>query len=282
MAASGAGTAPDAHATLAAAYDWRTTDLGDMTAWPHTLRLAIDVMLGAPWPLLLVWGPRRITAYNQAYADLAGPHHPAAPGGKVPSVAPAPLAVAADGFARAAAGETLHLTHQCLTVIRQGGPEQLDCDLHLTPLRDEHGEVAGVLCAVARSPERALAPTPQAIRVLVVEDNLDSQYLVCEMLKAFGHEADGVGHAEGALEQLANNPYDVLFSDVSLPGMSGVDLARQALRSYPQLQVIFASGYGDAMMRHVDFPFQSLQKPYELEQLQAALARTGAPVGAAK
>ncbi|MEJ7651619.1 MAG: hypothetical protein WKF57_21625, partial [Nakamurella sp.] len=42
-------------------------------------RLTLDIMLGAPWPMLLVWGPRRITAYNQAYADLAGPHHPAAP-----------------------------------------------------------------------------------------------------------------------------------------------------------------------------------------------------------
>jgi two-component SAPR family response regulator len=63
----------------------------------------------------------------------------------------------------------------------------------------------------------------------------------------------------------------VLFSDVSLPGMSGVDLARQALAARPQLRVIFASGYGEALLRHVDFPFQSLQKPYEIEPLQAAL-----------
>ncbi len=151
----------------------------------------------------------------------------------------------------------------------------LDCDLHLTPLRDERGQVQGVLCAVARSLERALPSAPQALRVLVVEDNLDSQYLVCEMLKAFGHEADGVGHAEGALEHLARASYDVLFSDVSLPGMSGVDLARLALRAQPALHVIFASGYGEALLRHVEFPFQSLQKPYEIEQLQAALARSG-------
>lgn len=271
MPAPGSSTPP------AAAPDWQSTDLGESAGWPHTLRVAIDIMLGSPWPMLLVWGPQHITAFNQAYAQLAGPHHPGAPGGKVPSVTPAPLAVAADGFARAAAGETLHLTHQCLTVFGQAGPEQLDCDLHLTPLRQEQGDVGGVLCAVVPSPERARAPAPQARRVLVVEDNLDSQYLVCEMLKAFGHEADGVGHAEGALAQLASNTYDVLFSDVSLPGMSGVDLARQALLAYPHLQVIFASGYGEALLRHVEFPFQSLQKPYELEQLQEALARTGRP-----
>ena len=268
--------APSKSAGRAAAFDWHSTDLGDSAAWPQSLRLSMEILLGAPWPMLLVWGPRGITVFNDAYAQLAGPHHPLAPGGNVPAIAPAPLAVAADGFARAASGEALHLTHQRLTIVGPGGPEQLDCDLHLTPLRDDDDSVAGVLCAVARSPERATAPVAQALRVLVVEDNPDSQYLVCEMLKAFGHEAHGEGHAEGALEQLARDTYDVLFSDVSLPGMSGVDLARRALREHPHMQVIFASGYGEALLRHVEFPFQSLQKPYEIEQLQAALARSGA------
>ncbi len=271
--------APSKSAGLAAAFNWHTTDLGDAAAWPHTLRLSVEIVLGAPWPLLLLWGPRRIAIFNTAYAELVGPHHPPAPGGNVPAMAPAPLAAAADGFARAAAGEALHLARQSLTMVRQGGPETIDCDLHLTPLHDEHDQVAGVLCALVRSAERALAPTPQALRVLVVEDNLDSQYLVCEMLKAFGHEADGVGHAEGALEHLARGSYDVLFSDVSLPGMSGVDLAQRAVGERPELHVIFASGYGDALLRHLDFPFQSLQKPYEIEQLQAALARIASAHG---
>ena len=96
------------------------------------------------------------------------------------------------------------------------------------------------------------------------------------MLKAFGHEADGIDHAEGALQMLAATRYDVLFSDVSLPGMSGVEMARQAMARQPGLQVIFASGYGDSLLRHLDFPHQSLQKPYELEQLQHALAQVAA------
>ncbi len=114
------------------------------------------------------------------------------------------------------------------------------------------------------------------LRILVVEDNLDAQYLVCEMLKAFGHQADGIDHAEGALAMLAAEPHDLLFTDVSLPGMSGVELARQAVRRQPGLQVVFASGYGDALLRHVEFPYSSLQKPFEIEQLQAALAACAA------
>jgi DNA-binding NtrC family response regulator len=91
------------------------------------------------------------------------------------------------------------------------------------------------------------------------------------MLKAFGHEADGVANADDALARLAADRYDVLFSDVSLPGMSGVELARQAVGARPSLKVIFASGYGDSLLRHLEFPYQSLQKPYELDQLQNAL-----------
>ena len=264
--------APSTSAARATYSSWNDSELGDRAGWPATLRVAADIVLDAPWPMLLVWGPRNILVYNEAYAALAGPHHPAAPGGRAAMMLPAPMAAAGDAFARAQAGEHLHLSHVGLTVFGAQGAQQLECDLHLTPIGSHEGAIEGVLCALARSPERAPQAAPAGLRVLVVEDNLDSQYLVCEMLKAFGHEADGVGHAEGALELLSAGSYDVLFSDVSLPGMSGVELARQALGTQPQLRVIFASGYGDALLRHLEFPYQSLQKPYEIDQLQAALA----------
>ena len=132
-----------------------------------------------------------------------------------------------------------------------------------------------VLCALAVGTRPHTPPAADGLRILVVEDNLDSQFLVCEMLSAFGHDNDGVAHAEAALEKLASGRYNVLFSDVSLPGMSGLELARLALLADPQLKVIFASGYGDSLLRQVEFPYLSLQKPYEIEQLQQALADIG-------
>jgi CheY-like chemotaxis protein len=117
------------------------------------------------------------------------------------------------------------------------------------------------------------------LRVLVVEDNLDAQYLVCEMLKAFGHTVTGTGNAEDALASLAEHPFDILFTDVSLPGISGIDLARRARQARPELGIIFASGYGDTLAARVDFPCISLKKPYDLEQLQAALAKASSGNG---
>jgi CheY-like chemotaxis protein len=92
------------------------------------------------------------------------------------------------------------------------------------------------------------------------------------MLTVLGHIVAGAADAESALTELARARFDVLLSDVSLPGMSGIALARAALRDQPGLQVIFASGYGDALLGELDFPCVALTKPYELERLLAVLA----------
>ena len=264
---------PDDTATGAlapATYNWQATQLGPRAGWPYALRLSVDILLNTPSPMLLAWGDGPVVVFNEAYGRLAGA---AAPGAMAGAPLAAPLAACADAVERARAGDTIRLAQQPLRFSSAQGGHQLACDVHLTPVRDEHGQVAGVLCALGECglPE-AQAATPQhGLRILVVEDNLDSQYLVCEMLKAFGHHADGVGDAEAALGMLGAATYDVLFSDVSLPGMSGVELARQGLVLQPSMQVIFASGYGDTLLRHLPFPFVSLQKPYEMEQLQGTL-----------
>ncbi|HEY5801526.1 MAG TPA: response regulator, partial [Burkholderiaceae bacterium] len=115
--------------------------------------------------------------------------------------------------------------------------------------------------------------TGSTLKVLVVEDNLDAQFLVCEMLMALGHEADGAVNAEQAQQALAANSYNILFTDINLPGMSGVDLAKHAVALQPAIKVIFASGYGADVGRHLEFPSIALPKPYDLMQLQDALDR---------
>jgi len=257
-------------ALTVSAYDWSTSTLGDPAGWPQPLRLAADLMFNTPLPMLLQWGPQSILLCNEAYGALAGPGFGRVPGGSVPAVMPPPLSAGHEGLARAWRGEAAVVAD---AAVGFGAAGPVRYDLHFTPVAAD-GEVGGVLCALgpASAVETAGAPDEGgALQILVVEDNLDSQYLVCEMLKAFGYEADGVAHPDDALARLAGKRYQVLFTDVSLPGMSGVDLARESLSRHPHLKVIFASGYGDMLLRHLEFPYQSLQKPYELGQLQDAL-----------
>lgn len=247
-------------------YDWSASALGDPALWPQPLRQAADLMFNTPLPMLLAWGEQPIVLCNEAYGALAGPGFSRVPGGSVPAVLPPPFAAAGAALAAARRGEPALIAGAAVNF----GAGQTHFDLHFTPVGSE-----GVLCALAMAePEQASASeAPGTLSILVVEDNLDSQYLVCEMLKAFGYEADGVAHPDDALAHLAVRHYHVLFTDVSLPGMSGVDLARLSIERYPHLKVIFASGYGDMLLRHLTFPYQSLQKPYELDQLQDALGQ---------
>jgi CheY-like chemotaxis protein len=236
--------------------------------------MATDFLFNLPLPALLVWGRDMTVVFNEAYAVLAGPGYGKLPGGNVPPVMPPPLAAATGELERAWNGEAAVAAARSFGFAGTGATDAAH-DLHFTPLRSA-GSVDGVLCVLA--PASGMTGTIEdaaggPLRILVVEDNLDSQYLVCEMLRAFGHEADGVGHPDDALARLAAGRYDVLFTDVSLPGMSGVELAGKAVAEAPSMQVIFASGYGDTLLRHVEFPYLSLQKPYELDQLQAALDR---------
>ncbi|EJL90867.1 response regulator with CheY-like receiver, AAA-type ATPase, and DNA-binding domains [Herbaspirillum sp. CF444] len=109
------------------------------------------------------------------------------------------------------------------------------------------------------------------LHILVVEDNLDSQQLVCELLGALGHHAEGVDSGEHALIALERHCFDVLFTDVNLPGMSGIELAQQMNVRVPALKIIFASGYGAQISKNVGNASFSLPKPYDIDQLQSIL-----------
>jgi CheY-like chemotaxis protein len=110
-----------------------------------------------------------------------------------------------------------------------------------------------------------------ALEILVVEDHPDSQQLVCELLHMLGHDPQGVDRAEAALMLLAQRHFDVLFTDVSLPGMSGIELARQIRAMHPEMKIIFASGHGAQIGRYFGADVFCLSKPYEMAQLQQIL-----------
>ena len=111
----------------------------------------------------------------------------------------------------------------------------------------------------------------QGAHVLLVDDCVDALMPLAALLEMIGAEVDTADNGHTALQRLRQAHFDVLVSDLRMPGMSGVDLARQARRDQPSLEVLFASGYGDELTRHLEFPARSLQKPYDLDVLQDAL-----------
>ncbi|MUI16560.1 response regulator [Massilia dura] len=126
----------------------------------------------------------------------------------------------------------------------------------------------------APGPDPGLAPGPAAEpaaeparrKVLVVEDNDDGRELLCEMIGFLGYEATGASSGEEALPLLEAS--HILLTDIGLPGMSGLDLARRAHREHPGVRIVFASG---GARPEVDFPCGAIRKPFSMEQLEEAL-----------
>jgi len=139
----------------------------------------------------------------------------------------------------------------------------------LREVLDQRHTAAVPLAPPARAAAAAQG-SASSMRILVVEDNPDSQQMVCELVGMLGHTVTGVGDAEAALALLEQQEFDILFTDVSLPGMSGIQLARRALNLRP-LRIIFSTGYGKEALDSLEFAASMLRKPYDLDELQAAL-----------
>jgi CheY-like chemotaxis protein len=106
--------------------------------------------------------------------------------------------------------------------------------------------------------------------VLFVEDEVVLRMSTVDMLERLGFLVAAVGSAEQALELLdKGHVFEVLLTDLGLPGMSGEELAAEVGRRFPSLPVIIATGYGksDAQSEGVRF----IGKPYSSIDLQQAL-----------
>ncbi len=111
---------------------------------------------------------------------------------------------------------------------------------------------------------------PSLRRVLVVEDEVVLRLSITEMLEQFGCVVTGVGSGEQAAALLERGvSFDLLLTDLGLPGMNGEDLAARVREKFPSMPVIIASGYGRsaAPMEGVQF----ISKPYSAVDLQQAL-----------
>ena len=122
----------------------------------------------------------------------------------------------------------------------------------------------------------ALPLAPSSARrpkfVLLVEDAPEVRETAQQALEVLGYAVVGVGSAEEALAELDRGALpDLLITDISLPGKSGLELAMQCVQKHPAVKVIFASGYGE-VSEHLGVKGWSLPKPYGVQDLQQVLA----------
>lgn len=118
------------------------------------------------------------------------------------------------------------------------------------------------------------------MRILYVEDNAELRETIGMLMEGEGRVVTSCASAEEALALEARQAFDVLVSDVSLPGLSGTDLARKVLERDPQRWVVLCSGYD---LRGYPASWgpnvRTLLKPFDLEELEELLGSIQDAVG---
>jgi signal transduction histidine kinase len=108
--------------------------------------------------------------------------------------------------------------------------------------------------------------------ILVVEDNEEVGQFAETLLTELGHSVTLATSGEEALELARGHDFDVVFSDVVMPGMGGLRLAEQLAAEKPELPVILATGYSQEIAQSGSGGRPVILKPYRLATLSQALA----------
>jgi DNA-binding NtrC family response regulator len=112
-------------------------------------------------------------------------------------------------------------------------------------------------------------------RILIVDDEPALAELVRAWIKEEGHTAVMAHSADDALALLAVRKFDILLTDIVMPGqLDGIGLAQEASVLCPAMKILLMSGYSRETASHrADIPWALLVKPFRKEELDAVLAK---------
>jgi two-component system, cell cycle response regulator CpdR len=109
--------------------------------------------------------------------------------------------------------------------------------------------------------------TPQ---ILIVEDDEAMREFLCQAISRSGYYVEAVQDGTEALRRVEESQFDLLLTDIRMPGLDGLELARLARRRYPGLCVLLVTAYVQDALGATDLGgagFDVLSKPFNLTEL---------------
>jgi two-component system NtrC family sensor kinase len=124
-----------------------------------------------------------------------------------------------------------------------------------------------------QAPNTAPAAAGSGMSVLVVEDNIELANFAADGLTELGYSITLVDNANDALAELVVDAdrFDVVFSDVVMPGMTGLDLAHAIRDRGIGVPIVLTTGFSEALLQEESLGFDLVQKPYSIKELSRVL-----------
>ena len=151
-------------------FDWASTAVGPISAWPEALRSTVRMMLSSAVPMVMLMGEKGVLVYNDGYAIFAGNRHPGVLGKEVALAWPEIADFNEALLKRVLSGESISLPDQKLTLNRTGVFEDAWMDLDYSPVLDDDGTPIAELVIVSETTmrylaERALARSEERLQI---------------------------------------------------------------------------------------------------------------------
>jgi two-component system NtrC family sensor kinase len=122
------------------------------------------------------------------------------------------------------------------------------------------------------APSAVAKAAPSAGRVLLVEDHAEVAEVARTYFEQLGYSVKQAASAQAGLDHIAHEgDIDLVFSDILMPAMNGLDLAEAVRQRFPKIVVLLTTGYSSSAQDAVRRGFEVLQKPYDLAALERAL-----------
>lgn len=124
--------------------------------------------------------------------------------------------------------------------------------------------------------EIAAVSAPIAGRILVVDDHLQARQSIADVLRHSGHQVECLASAVEGLKLLERESFDVVITDLQMPGMSGLEFIHHLERRPHGAQVLMVTAHASVAsavdaMRHGAFDY--IEKPFDVDQLEQLVAR---------
>jgi len=110
--------------------------------------------------------------------------------------------------------------------------------------------------------------------ILIVDDNPNMSTLLSDILEIFDFKGNYASDGDEALDKLNKNKYDLVFTDLRMPKMDGMDLLKAIKSEHPDIPVVVVTGYSVAETRDEALSEKAdgfLNKPFRVNDIQALL-----------